>query len=118
MWLVKSGQNYMVSLTSDLMLQTLQHYTLHYYPSHVPVAVLLAGAKACLLAEGASEENAQIVAEVLVAADCRGVPSHGVNRLEIYCSELRNKLIDGHQTATVFEGLEEAATATVRFHNR
>ena len=37
----------------------------------MPIQDLIAVTKGCLVAEGASDENAQIVAEVLVAADSR-----------------------------------------------
>ena len=39
---------------------------------------------ACLITVGATSDNADAVVDVLVAADMRGVLSHGVNRLEIY----------------------------------
>ncbi|CAK8988269.1 unnamed protein product [Durusdinium trenchii] len=48
----------------------------------------------CLKAAGAPPDKAQLVAQVLVAADARGIPSHGVNRAEMYCGELKAKLID------------------------
>ena len=38
----------------------------------------------CLITVGATSDNADAVADVLVAADMRGVLSHGVNRLETY----------------------------------
>lgn len=31
-----------------------------------------------------------------MAADVRGIPSHGVNRLELYCDELLRKAVDAH----------------------
>ena len=37
----------------------------------------------CLVAVGVGERSAAIVAENLVMADSRGIPSHGVNRLEM-----------------------------------
>jgi len=39
---------------------------------------------------GESEENARIIAEVLVAADLRGVDSHGVARLSFYVGGVRS----------------------------
>ena len=50
---------------------------------------LEAAVAACLEAAGAPRPKASLVARVLVAADCRGIPSHGVNRTEMYCGELR-----------------------------
>ena len=50
---------------------------------------LEAAVAACLEAAGAPKPKANLVARVLVAADCRGIPSHGVNRTEMYCGELR-----------------------------
>ncbi|CAE7666040.1 mdh [Symbiodinium sp. CCMP2456] len=55
---------------------------------------LEAAVAACLEAAGAPKPKANLVARVLVAADCRGIPSHGVNRTEMYCGELRAGLID------------------------
>ena len=48
----------------------------------------------CLAAAGTSPDKAALVAKVLVAADCRGIPSHGVNRAEMYCGELKAGLIN------------------------
>lgn len=55
---------------------------------------LEAAVAACLEAAGAPKPKANLVARVLVAADCRGIPSHGVNRTEMYCGELRAGLIN------------------------
>ena len=46
-------------------------------------------ARDCLQKAGASKDSAMSAAEVLVCADRRGVTSHGVNRLYLYCSELQ-----------------------------
>ena len=43
----------------------------------------------CMRAAGCPPEHAQTVADVLVAADLRGVHSHGVNRLEMYVGEIK-----------------------------
>jgi LDH2 family malate/lactate/ureidoglycolate dehydrogenase len=48
---------------------------------------------ACLEQAGAPPDHSVLVARVLVAADCRGIPSHGVNRAEMYCQELQAGLI-------------------------
>jgi (2R)-3-sulfolactate dehydrogenase (NADP+) len=47
-------------------------------------------AEKCLVISGSAPENAKQVAEVCVSADVRGVSSHGVNRLEMYCEQLQN----------------------------
>ena len=46
-----------------------------------------------LVAVGLGEEDAATVAESLVAADLRGVSSHGVMRLPIYVERMRRGLI-------------------------
>ena len=55
----------------------------------------------CLLAlflhnNSNNEANAKIVAEVLVEADLRGISSHGVNRLYLYCNELSAGRVNGY----------------------
>ncbi|MGD0052566.1 MAG: Ldh family oxidoreductase [Vulcanimicrobiaceae bacterium] len=50
---------------------------------------------------GIAPEDAAIVADVLVAADLRGIESHGVGRLEsYYVSRLRGGLMAPHPTVT------------------
>lgn len=71
----------------------------------------------CLHLSGASEENAKLVADVLVAADKRGIPSHGVNRCEMYCAELLAGLIDGNKTPQILLGTDGPSTAVVDGHN-
>ena len=44
---------------------------------------------------GSSQANAAKVAEVLVLADARGISSHGTNRLELYCDEVKRKAVVG-----------------------
>ena len=68
---------------------------------HVPRAELEALVRDCLAAAGASESHAAVVAEVLVEADARGVPSHGVNRLEMYVSELEHGVVPPKREAHV-----------------
>ena len=55
---------------------------------------------ACLVKSGATREHAEVVAECLVFADARGIPSHGVNRADFYCAELEAGLIDGKAVGT------------------
>ncbi|KAK5989792.1 putative oxidoreductase YjmC [Cladobotryum mycophilum] len=47
-----------------------------------------------LKGNGASEENAAIVAKCLVAADLRGVESHGINRIPSYMERVRQGVLD------------------------
>lgn len=44
-------------------------------------------------------------------ADARGIPSHGVNRLDLYCDELRRGAVDPHATPVVVS--DAAAVALV-----
>ncbi|KAL1493813.1 hypothetical protein ABEB36_009499 [Hypothenemus hampei] len=50
--------------------------------------------KDCLLAVGASEENAETVSCNLLEADYRGHYSHGMNRLEMYIRDIQNGTTD------------------------
>ena len=47
-----------------------------------------------LVAQGASLDHAEIVAEGLIEANLRGVDSHGVMRLAIYCERVRRGLVN------------------------
>ena len=47
-----------------------------------------------LTAGGFTESNSNIVAEHLVDAEMKGVPSHGVNRLGLYIGEAKKGIID------------------------
>lgn len=46
----------------------------------------------CLMAVGCCSENAEAMADVLVAADYRGHYSHGMNRLGEYLCLLSNSI--------------------------
>jgi len=70
---------------------------------------------ACLQKAGTPKDKADLVATVLVAADSRGVPSHGVNRAEMYCGELKAGLIDPHAEPCI--AAETVSTATVDGQN-
>ena len=48
-----------------------------------------------LVSAGCSTRHAQRVASVLTFADARGIPSHGVNRLDTYLNEIEAGLVDG-----------------------
>lgn len=82
---------------------------------HVPAAELEDLIGRCLVAAGASPDHAPLVAKVLVAADRRGIPSHGVNRAEFYCAELQANLIDGAATPVLAQ--DGPATAVVDARN-
>ena len=69
----------------------------------------------CIEASGSTPSHAASLAEVLVDADLRGHYSHGLNRLEMYCSELCDGLCDGKATPVVVR--ETAATAFVDARN-
>jgi LDH2 family malate/lactate/ureidoglycolate dehydrogenase len=58
--------------------------------TRVVAADLLDFAAGVLAAHGLRSEHAREVAEVLVWADLRGVDSHGVSRLPLYCGWLRS----------------------------
>jgi L-2-hydroxycarboxylate dehydrogenase (NAD+) len=51
--------------------------------------------------QGLSMQHAREAAEVLVAADVRGIPSHGVARLERYVSALQMGIVDPDATTEV-----------------
>jgi len=59
-----------------------------------------------------SAQDARTAAAVLVAADARGIPSHGVARLERYVNGLRSGVIDPHAKVEV---LVDTPTSVV-FH--
>ncbi|MFH0799497.1 MAG: Ldh family oxidoreductase [Pseudomonadota bacterium] len=60
---------------------------------------------------GVPNDDAMIVADNLVAADLRGIPSHGVARFERYVKGIRDGLIGPVTTLTTV--VETAATATL-----
>lgn len=47
----------------------------------VAVKEVFAFVKRCMTAAGAPEQHASAMADILVAADSRGIYSHGLNRL-------------------------------------
>lgn len=64
---------------------------------------------------GAPKPNAEALAEILVQADYRGHYSHGMNRIEMYLSEIQNGIC---QPSAVPEILNQTpATAWVDGHN-
>eukprot|EP01097_Dermamoeba_algensis_P002569 TRINITY_DN2023_c0_g1_i3.p1 TRINITY_DN2023_c0_g1~~TRINITY_DN2023_c0_g1_i3.p1 ORF type:complete len:339 (+),score=70.72 TRINITY_DN2023_c0_g1_i3:59-1075(+) len=63
----------------------------------------------CISTAGASPDHAKIVADILVAADLRGVHSHGVNRLEMYVGELLHGEVNGKVTPTIINETDSIA---------
>ena len=58
-------------------------------------------ARQIFVAHGASNRNARIVAEHLVTSDLMGVPSHGLNRVVQYTSEIAGGLLRPAATPAV-----------------
>ncbi|MCG3754344.1 Ldh family oxidoreductase [Amycolatopsis sp. Poz14] len=81
----------------------------------VGAAELSAFAATALRATGASGHDADLTAEVLVAADLAGVDSHGVARLRRYVEGLREGTIDGLASPEVVR--DHGAVAVVDAHN-
>lgn len=59
--------------------------------------------RAVLEGNGVSAEHASIIADCLVAADLRGVDSHGINRLPSYLSRIRQGVLDPKAQPTLHE---------------
>ena len=59
--------------------------------------------EALLAANGVPTENTSIIANALVAADLRGVDSHGINRLPSYLERIRHGVLDPDATPTLRE---------------
>jgi LDH2 family malate/lactate/ureidoglycolate dehydrogenase len=56
---------------------------------YVPAEVLQGFVEQVFVALGTPPDDARICAEVLVASDLRGIESHGVGRLKVYCERIR-----------------------------
>ena len=54
-----------------------------------------------LVANNVSQENARTVARCLIAADLRGVDTHGMNRIPSYLERLRQGVLDGSATPEI-----------------
>ncbi|KAI0103453.1 putative malate/L-lactate dehydrogenase [Daldinia grandis] len=57
--------------------------------------------EAILEGNGAPEPNASIIARCLVAADLRGVDTHGINRIPSYMARVRNGVLDATASPAV-----------------
>ena len=66
----------------------------------IPAARLEAFTAACLEKLGVGSADARLVAETLVAANLRGVDSHGVVRLPHYATRLRNGTVNARPSIT------------------
>ncbi|RAR02075.1 malate dehydrogenase [Stemphylium lycopersici] len=54
-----------------------------------------------LVANNVTAENARTVARCLIAADLRGVDTHGMNRIPSYLERLRQGVLDGSATPEI-----------------
>jgi len=63
-------------------------------PVTLPVADLIAMTQSCFEHHGVKADFAHTIADVLVDADLRGVPSHGTTRVEAYLQRMQNGFID------------------------
>jgi hypothetical protein len=54
-----------------------------------------------LIGNGVPESNAEIVARCLIAADLRGVDTHGMNRIPSYLERVRQGVLDGTATPQI-----------------
>ena len=60
-------------------------------------------AAALLHAHGVSKDNAVLTADCLVAADLRGIDTHGVQRLPSYIARVRQGVLDASASPTIKE---------------
>ena len=63
-------------------------------PARLQAEVLLDFATACFVAVGMGQDEAALVADTMVAAELRGVTSHGLIRLPVYLGNLRDGSVD------------------------
>ena len=60
---------------------------------HVPVEPMRRFVEAAFIALGTPEDDARLCADVLLAADLRGIQSHGIGRLKVYTDRIRDGLL-------------------------
>ncbi|KAK5704831.1 hypothetical protein LTR97_001940 [Elasticomyces elasticus] len=85
-------------------------------PKHyVSAADAQAYAEGVLTGNGVPSENATIVARCLVAADLRGIDTHGVNRIPSYMARIRQGVLDPKAQPTLQQ--ITPAVAQVDAHN-
>lgn len=58
-------------------------------------------ARDVLVGNGVGSEQAEIVAQCLVAADLRGIDTHGVNRIPSYMERIRQRVLDAKSVPTI-----------------
>lgn len=68
-----------------------------------------------LPAYGVSPDHASIVAKCLVAADLRGIDTHGINRIPSYLARIRQGVLDPHAQPTIHQ--TTPVVAQVDAHN-
>lgn len=68
-----------------------------------------------MTAVGTPQNHAAALADVLVAADCRGHYSHGLNRLEMYVNDVKQNICDGGAVPTITK--ESVSTALINGNN-
>jgi len=82
---------------------------------NLPVDLLHSFMVDVLLSAGVPKADAEICADVYIAADIRGIESHGVGRLKYYWERIKS---GQHQAITNFEVVRDApAVATVDAHH-
>ncbi|XP_050505069.1 uncharacterized oxidoreductase YjmC-like isoform X1 [Diabrotica virgifera virgifera] len=69
----------------------------------------------CFEKLGVKKENAKLMADGLVAADYRGIYSHGLSRLEPYIKDITNKVCDPNACPKIM--METVSTAAVNGNN-
>lgn len=77
---------------------------------YVPVEALQRFMHDVFVALGVPEGDARICAEVLIASDIRGIPSHGINRLKMYYDRIKQGILS---PITRFEIVKETETTAV-----
>ncbi|MFO7191600.1 MULTISPECIES: Ldh family oxidoreductase [Thermocrispum] len=76
----------------------------------VPVGELIESIRRIFVAAGLSERAARTVAEALVDADCRGIPSHGAMLVPMYVERLRKGSVSMAEQAEVISDFGAVAT--------
>ncbi|KAF9739171.1 hypothetical protein PMIN06_002284 [Paraphaeosphaeria minitans] len=83
------------------MAQPTMAYATAEQKQYVTAADARAFVEAVLVGNGVTPQNAAIVARCLVAADLRGVDTHGMNRIPSYMERIRQGVLDGLATPEV-----------------
>lgn len=76
----------------------------------VPIAELTATIRRIFAAAGLADRAAQVVAESLVDADCRGIPSHGTMLVPMYVDRIRRGSVSTAEIAATVVDLGAVAT--------